>query len=135
VLLAKFRFIDEFNERRRKIASRYDDGLAGAAGLILPGEVEGAYHVYNQYTVRSGRRDRLIRHLQEEGVSTMVYYPYPLHRMMVFGEGRAKVHGELPGAEKACREVLSLPIEPLMEGQDVAHVVQSVRKGMAIQDT
>jgi dTDP-4-amino-4,6-dideoxygalactose transaminase len=134
VLLAKLRFIDEFNERRRKIASRYDDGLAGTSGLILPDEREGAYHVFNQYTVRSGRRDRLSRHLQEEGISTMVYYPYPLHKMTVFRGARAKVHGELPYAETACREVLSLPIEPLMEEQDVARVIHSVRKGMVIPE-
>lgn len=132
VLLAKFEFIEEFNGRRRKIARMYDEGLAGAPGIVLPGEVDGAFHVYHQYTVRSGLRDGLIRHLHEHGISTMVYYPFPLHRMKVFGEGRSRSHGDLLCAEKACGEVLSLPIEPLMEEGDVARVVRGVRQGLGV---
>jgi|GEM_PF-5093741 len=57
----------------------------------------------------------LQKYLSEQGISTMVYYPYPLHKMKVFGNGRAIIFGSLENAEAACSEVLSLPIEPLQD--------------------
>lgn len=135
VLLAKFKYIDEFNDRRRKIAALYNKGLGGIAGLVLPdadtlSPLVDMYHVYHQYTVRilNGKRDALQKHLQEKGVSTMVYYPFPLHKMKVFGEGRAKVHGELVHSERACAEVLSLPVEPLMGEDAAAHIIQHIHE-------
>jgi len=92
IILAKFKYVDEFNERRRKIAEFYNKGLEGLDGLSLPRAFSAAHHVYHQYTVRitNGKRDDLQRFLSEQLVSTMIYYPAPLHRMKVF-DGRCKV--------------------------------------------
>lgn len=133
VLLAKFKYIDEFNERRRKIADMYTKGLSSVKDLVLPVThhplpITDSYHVYHQYTIRTERRDELQAHLKEKGISTMVYYPFPLHRMKVFGEGRAKIHGQLTHAEKACAEVLSLPVEPLQEKEDTLYIAGCVRE-------
>lgn len=120
VLLAKLKYIDEFNDRRRKIAGRYTEMLSGIDGLMLPlapGPVpmNDLYHVYHQYTLRTRRRDALQAHLTERGVSSMVYYPFPLHTMKVFGGAMSACAGSLAQAEAACSEVLSLPIEPLQD--------------------
>lgn len=135
VLLAKFKYIDEFNDRRRKIAEIYNDGLKGLKGLVLPDNCElpvkshELTHVFHQYTVRvlNRKRDELQSYLKEKGVSTMVYYPFPLHKMRVFGEERSKVPGSLEHAEKAAMEVLSLPAEPLMNREEMQDVIQAVK--------
>lgn len=131
VLKAKMGYIDEFNDKRRAVAARYGSELAGIEGLVLPdihpGEEDEMRQVFHQYTVRTPRRDDLQRFLQEGGISTMVYYPFPLHRMRVFN-GRMKAHGDLLHSERASAEVLSLPIEPLQADEDTAFVADSVKR-------
>lgn len=133
VLLAKLKYIDEFNEKRRRIAELYNQGLHGLSGLTCPTSelpnfrASNLYHVYHQYTVRTSKRDELQAHLKEKGVSTMVYYPFPLHKMKIFGEGRSKITGSFLNAESACRSVLSLPIEPLQSENDTAYVIDCIK--------
>lgn len=129
VLLAKFKFIDEFNARRRKLAGLYFDGLKNVSSIELPEELPGGNHVFHQYTVRvkDGRRDALQKYLSANGISTMVYYPVPLHKMRVFGNGRGAEGGSLSESEKAVTEVLSLPIEPLMDAEGAAYVCEKIK--------
>ncbi len=133
IILAKFKYVDEFNERRRKIAEFYNKGLEGLDGLSLPRAFSAAHHVYHQYTVRitNGKRDDLQRFLSEQLVSTMIYYPAPLHRMKVF-DGRCKVFNQLQESELSVKEVLSLPIEPLMEEEEIMTVVKAVKQFFSI---
>ncbi len=128
VLLAKFRYLDEFNERRRRIAAGYDDELKDLDGrfLSLPRVNAGAFHVYHQFTIRTSRRDALKAHLAEQGVDTMVYYPYLLSSMKVF-QGRMESWGDLARARSVSQEVLSLPIEPLQDLEDTMRVVHAIR--------
>ena len=133
VLLAKLAYIEEFNEKRRKIADRYNEGLKGLDGLMVPVFSEGSagthpHHVYHQYTIRvlNGGRDALQQHVKENGVASMIYYPIPLHSMKVF-KGRCKMVGRLNQSERAAGEVLSLPIEPLMDEDEIAAVIKTVR--------
>ena len=127
VLLAKLKYIDEFNKKRAGIARIYNKGLK-AGGIELPVETPGGTHVYHQYTVRvkAGRRGPLQKYLSEKGISTMVYYPVPLHRMLVFQNGRSINGGGLQESERAVTEVLSLPVEPLMKEEDAARVCESM---------
>ncbi len=130
IILAKFKYIDAFNVRRRAISGRYNEALNGIPGLSLPLSIPSADvdHVYHQYTVRvtNGRRDDLQRFLGENQISTMIYYPLPLHQMKVF-QGRSIVSGYLPESEKAAGEVLSLPVEPLMNGSSVTAVTETIK--------
>ena len=88
VLLAKLRYIDEFNALRCSVAGLYDKSMDGLNGLTLPqvSHVADVHHVYHQYTVRvaGGRRDDLQRYLNDNQINTMIYYPMPLHMMKVF---------------------------------------------------
>ena len=127
VLLAKFKYIDEFNDRRRGIAEQYLAGLQGTAGLVLPQTASNARHVFHQFTIASARRDDLQKHLTGQGVSSMLYYPFPLHKMKVF-EGRSLVHRGVPKAEAACAQVLSLPVEPLQSAADTQRVVAATKE-------
>lgn len=130
VLLVRLKYVNEFNEKRREIAAVYNEGLKEIEEFILPGHtpLPDVYHVYHQYTMANlniERRDGLQRCLKENGISSMVYYPVPLHRMRIFGDGRSRTFGALDNAEKACSIVLSLPIEPL-QGKYVTQMVIDV---------
>ncbi len=132
ILLAKFKYIDEFNARRRRIAAFYTEELANIEGLSLPvahpvPSAVAAQHVFHQYTVRTADRDALQAFLKGKGISTMVYYPVPLHKMKVF-EGRMKVFGDLSNSERAAKEVLSLPIGPMQNEEDSAAVAKGVKQ-------
>jgi dTDP-4-amino-4,6-dideoxygalactose transaminase len=129
VVLAKFRYIDQFNERRRKVAGLYNRGLADVGSLTLPvaKPLPQVHHVYHQYTVRTEQRSELQAFLKERGIATMVYYPFPLHKMKVF-EGRMKMHSDLKHSGLATEQVLSLPIEPLQKEDDTEYVINAVRE-------
>jgi UDP-2-acetamido-2-deoxy-ribo-hexuluronate aminotransferase len=128
VLLVRLRHIEELNARRRQLAGWYVEELGAVEELTLPSVPAGVHHVFHQYTVRvaGGRRDRLAEHLKAQGVGSMVYYPVPLHRMKVFAD-RARLGGGLLVAEAAAAEVLSLPVEPLLERGEVASIGAAVR--------
>lgn len=116
ILLVKFNKIEEYNRRRRANASLYDSLLAGIAAC--PAEKEGVYHVYHQYTIRNPKRDFIQQKLKENGVPSVVYYPLPLHLQEALG---FLGHGEgsFPVAERASKEVLSLPIYPELDEADI----------------
>lgn len=128
VLLARMKHIDDFNARRRAIAGTYTEELRGTPGIVLPDAVDG--HVFHQYTVRvgGGRREALQKHLAEEGIGSMVYYPHPLHRMGVFADGRSRMFGDLASADRAVAEVLSLPMEPLMDKDGIRKVASALKE-------
>jgi len=128
VLTAKLKYLDEFNALRRKLASLYEAGLDGIEEISLPGPDPEDYHVFHQYTIRvgNGERDGLQKYLSENGISSMVYYPVPLHKVGVF-EGRCNVPYMPVQAEKAVQEVLSLPMEPLMKRTEAEYVIEGIR--------
>lgn len=132
IVLAKFKYIDEFNNRRRKIAAIYNKELAGIEALILPNALSPKSctddgHVYHQYTIQVSNRDKLQTYLKENGVSTMIYYPFPLHKMKVFGEGRGIVAGKVDNSEHMAAGVLSLPVEPLQTEEDTMFISNAVK--------
>ncbi len=133
VLLAKLPYIDELNARRRHLAAFYGSRLSGLDGLVAPGDNDG--HVYHQYTVRveAGRRDALKEHLAGSGIDSAVYYPYPLHLMRLFSASAAVF--PLDRAEAAAREVLSLPMEPLMSDEQAGAVVKAAMDFMQTDNT
>ncbi len=134
IILAKIKYIDEFNERRRQIAELYTNGLKNINALDLQSIYKSStkddlFHVYHQYTIRlkEGKRDDLQRYLKDNAVSTMVHYPLSLHKMGVF-DGVMKIHSDLKNAEELTEEVLSLPIEPLQKEKDTEYVVKLIKK-------
>ncbi len=68
-------------------------------------------HVFHQYTVRVAERDLVAKRMAENGVTTMVYYPTPIHLQPIYAE-LGYSEGDLPETERACREALSLPMFP-----------------------
>ncbi len=124
LLRVKLRRLDEWNEERRAIAARYDSLLEG---VTTPVVMPQATHVYHQYTIRSPRREDIRESLRKSDIASAVYYPVPLHLQPVFGYLGYR-EGDLPEAEKASREVLSLPVFPGMTDVEIERVADAVNR-------
>lgn len=126
VLNLRLPHLDRANARRRTIASRYRGALRGVGDLRFPEVPEPAEPVYHQVTVRTGSREALRAHLDDAGIGTGVYYPLPVHLQP--GMKAAIPEGvDLPEAERASRECLSLPVHPHLSDRDVDRVCTSIR--------
>jgi len=126
VLLAKLPHLAAWSEGRRRRAARYDDAFAGIDGVRTPLVDPDNEHIYHQYTVRVQRRDALKAHLGKLGVGCAVYYPTPLHLQPCFSQ-LGHHQGQFPQAERAAREVLSLPVYPELSDALQDQVVDAVR--------
>jgi dTDP-4-amino-4,6-dideoxygalactose transaminase len=140
VLRIKLKHIEEWNGRRRTVATNYDHllqaaGLTGARGnsvtidaqhpVQLPKSVPQAYHIFHQYVIRADRRDDLRQFLADRKISSEIYYPVPLHLQECFAYLGYKT-GSLPETERACREVLALPIFPELTMEEQQAVVNAI---------
>jgi dTDP-4-amino-4,6-dideoxygalactose transaminase len=96
----------------------------GTAQVLLP-KVVADRHIFNQYVIRTKRRDELKSALQKKGVSTEIYYPVPMHLQECFAYLGHKA-GAFPQSEQAANETLALPIYPELTQQQADYVVQSV---------
>jgi dTDP-4-amino-4,6-dideoxygalactose transaminase len=128
VLHAKLPHLDGWSARRREHAAFYDQALAGIDELVTPPVRPGNESIVNQYTLRvlGGRRDALRDHLTEKGIGSGVYYPVPLHLQECFTYLGHR-EGEFPESERACREVLSIPVFPELAEEQRAYVADTVR--------
>jgi dTDP-4-amino-4,6-dideoxygalactose transaminase len=129
VLSVKLPHLNRWTEARRANAAQYDQALAGTVGLTAPRAAPGNHHVYNQYTIRSDRRDDLKKHLDTEGIGNAIYYPMPLHLQPCFAP-LGGVEGDLPVTEQAAREVLSVPVYPELTAGQREEVVRALQAGV-----
>jgi len=126
VLSVKLRHLENWNERRRQIATFYNTELANT-GLTLPQVPAWASPVFHLYVARSTKRDKLRAHLEQAGISTLIHYPIPPHMQQAYKDLNMRA-GDLPIAEKIHEEVLSLPIGPHLSSSQAARVVKAVRE-------
>ena len=112
VLLVKFKYLDNFIEKRRQIAKTFNEAFKNIDWIITPYEHPKAFHVYHQYTIRivGKDRDQIREYLKEKGIQTMVYYPVPLHQIEVFKRYGVEVWGNLKNSMEIKDEILSIPI-------------------------
>ncbi|HET7232673.1 MAG TPA: DegT/DnrJ/EryC1/StrS family aminotransferase [Longimicrobium sp.] len=128
VLAAKLPHLAGWSAARRQHAAFYDQVLAGIDGLVTPPVRPGNETIVNQYTVRvlDGKRDALREYLTAHGVGCSVYYPVPLHLQECFAYLGYK-EGQFPESERACREVLSIPVYPELAQDQLAYVAETIR--------
>lgn len=125
VAIETLKHLNEWNERRRRNAELYNEYLSGVE-LELPIERDYAYHVYNLYTVKTDRRNRLANELRKEGIGYGIYYEKPLHRLEIVKEMVEEC--SYPVSEKLSRKVISLPVHPFLKESDIMKVVDVVKK-------
>ncbi len=109
---------------RRRNAALYDKLLRGS-NVVTPLIEEGNWSIYNQYVVRVKERDRVKQQLGDRGIVTGVYYPLGLHMQECFKYLGVR-EGDLPETEKACREVLALPVYPELPEEHVRYVAKEL---------
>ena len=112
--------LPDFNNKRREHAAYFNEKLDGREGIEIPFVLENAEHVYHQYTIKCKDRERLIQHLKNNEVGFGIYYPKPLH---FFDHLKQYAHNDLKNSEKLTHEVLSLPIHPALNNQDLETIV------------
>jgi dTDP-4-amino-4,6-dideoxygalactose transaminase len=124
VLNVKLRYLDSWNEKRRRNAAVYD-GFFADSPVRAPKVDAGNFSIYHQYTVTVPDRDRLQKFLGENQVGSAVFYPKPLHLQECFMELGYR-QGDLPIAERLCREVLSLPVYPELSPEQIEYAAAKV---------
>ncbi len=130
VLRVKFRHLDQWNRQRARHAAEYDKLFTPLPALITPKLGGWGEHVFHQYTVRVPQRDAVEKALATQGISTGVYYPVPLHLQPAYA-GLGYTPGSLLESERACAEVLSLPIYPELSEEHVAYVAGALSELLA----
>ena len=126
ILDVKLRRLPEWIERRREIAGIYHQGLSGISQLQLPPQPQVDDHyfdVFQNYVIRTKRRDELVSHLQGSGIEILISWPIPMNHQKALG----LTHFKLPETEAISREVLSLPMYPELGNEQIEYVIQTVR--------
>jgi dTDP-4-amino-4,6-dideoxygalactose transaminase len=123
ILMVKLKNLDEYNQARKKAAEFYDTALGELKDISIPSRVNYSDHIFHQYTIRvgGGKRDALKSHLEKSDVPAMIYYPLSLHLQKAYSDLGYK-KGFFPVAEKACEEVLSLPMHTELD-EDQLHFI------------
>lgn len=125
VLRVKLRHLDEWSARRKAIAARYRRNLAGLP-LRLPQDDPRDECAYHLFVIYADNRDAVQAELKSRGIGTAVHYPLPLHLQTALSSLGYKA-GDFPHAEKACREVLALPLFPELTDDEVDYVCKSLQ--------
>lgn len=132
LLRAKLGHLPVYIAKRRANAATYLERLAESTPvregrLLLPSEMSGRTHTWNQFTLRvtNGKRDALMEHLAANQIGSAIYYPVPLHRQECFSN-LAGVEARLPICEKMADEVLSIPIYPELSTEQIDHVINTI---------
>jgi dTDP-4-amino-4,6-dideoxygalactose transaminase len=127
ILRVKLKHLSEFNTKRQAVAELYDRAFNECTSLSVPEREKFSSHIFHQYTIRlkNGRRDELKRHLESKNIPSMIYYPGPLHlqrayRYLGYGEN------DFPVTTSLCKEVLSLPMHPEMDSEQIDYITHNV---------
>ena len=127
VLSVKLKHLPAWNEARRKHAQQYNQLLAGIPGILLPHEAGYAQHVYHIYALRNGRRDELMTSLGDKGIASGIHYPVPLHLTGAYQHLGYK-EGSFPVSERIARELVSLPMFPELNQEQIKYVVAGIKE-------
>jgi dTDP-4-amino-4,6-dideoxygalactose transaminase len=124
ILRVKLRHLDKENMQRQRLALIYSE-LLEDTGLTLPEVRSGATHVYHQYAVRLPQRNALMTYLRNTGIATNIHYPIPVHLQPAY---QNRLHRLLPltFTEQVAKQVLSLPMYPQLEDNQIRHVGEQI---------
>lgn len=127
ILSVKLRYLDEFNLARRKVADAYDKAFSSCELIGTPERSANSSHIFHQYTLRikNGKRDDLRKYLESNSIPSMIYYPGPLHLQEAY-RYLGYTEKDFPVTSALCREVISLPIHPDMEKEQIDYITVKV---------
>lgn len=125
ILRVKLKYLNKWNESRRKNARRYNELLNSISGIITPYEDNYAKHVYHLYVIRTENRDKLREELKSEGVTTGIHYPIPLHLQPAYNYLGYK-RGDFPVTEECSQNILSLPMYAELSDKQILKIVETI---------
>jgi len=128
VLRVKFKHLDRWTEDRRKNASLYRQNVFQSTSVELPYDAPDSRHVYNQFVIRSERRDSLMASLRKAQIGCEIYYPIPLHLQVCF-KNLGYEPGDFPVSEEAANRSLALPIYPELTPDMIGLVCDALNHG------
>ena len=123
-LRVKLAELDKWNNQRRAVANQYTAMLSSNKDTITPFVPEFAEPVWHLYVIQTPKRDALQQYLQQHNIATVIHYPVPPHKQPCY---QAFAKADLPLAEKLASEVLSLPMSPELEAEDIERVVTAIK--------
>ena len=123
ILDVKLRHLDEYISARQQAAAAYTEKLSQCDGIVTPHTAPFTTHVFHQYTLllEHADREKVIAHMQEQGVPVMIYYPVPLHEQKAYHDPRYK-KGDFPVSEALCRKCISLPMHTELDAEQIGHI-------------
>jgi dTDP-4-amino-4,6-dideoxygalactose transaminase len=124
ILRVKLKYLDKWNESRRKIAKKYCNNIKSQY-VSCPVEKDGYFHVYHLYVIKTPCRYKLQKWLAKNGIQTQIHYPVPVHLQKCF-LNEFKSNLNLPVTERISKETLSLPMYPEMSKDQLEHIVKSI---------
>ena len=127
ILRVKLKYLSQFNSLRKTVADLYDEAFAGCNSISVPDRVPYSSHIFHQYTIRvkNGQRDNLRKFLESKKIPSMVYYPGPLHVQEAYTYLGYK-ENDFPVTTILCKEVLSLPMHPDMEQEQLDYIILNI---------
>ena len=123
--LVQLKHLDENNNRRIELAKIYTDCLSKVESLKLPSVKEGIRHIFHMYVIRTEKRNELASHLSKKGIKTGIYYN-PCHLEEAYVKRFNYKEGYLPVAEMASKQILSLPIYPDLDEEEINYIVNTI---------
>lgn len=126
ILNVKLNYLPRWINRRREVAGLYQQGLSGISQLQLPPppQAEDRYlDTFQNYVIRTKKRDELVNHLKANGIETLISWPIPMNHQKALRLS----HFKLPETEAISKEVLSLPMYPELSNEQIEYVIQTVR--------
>ena len=126
ILQIKLKYIEKWTRRRQQIAKYYLENLAGVGDLKFPKVLKDSEPVYHLFVLATSRRDELAKFLAEKEIKTGIHYPIPLHLQKCYSYLGYK-EGDFPNAEKACKEVLTIPLHPYLTDDEASEVVKAIK--------
>ena len=129
VLNCKLPHLDDYNQRRLKVALRYNEAFAATPKLVTPSISNYSTHVFHQYTLQLVNVDReaIRNYLAEKDIPSMIYYPIPLHQQGAYRDDRYP-DGYFPVSERLAKSVLSLPISPNLTDEQQEYIIDHMLK-------
>jgi dTDP-4-amino-4,6-dideoxygalactose transaminase len=124
VLGIKLKYLEQWTEKRRLLAARYNELLADLP-LQLPAEAPDRRHVWHLFVVLHRERDRIRREMEARSILTSLHYPIPVHLQKAYRHLRYRV-GDFPVSERIARECMTLPLFPEMTAQQQDRVVDAL---------
>ena len=124
ILSVKLKHLDKWNARKNEIAEQYLKGIKNK-NVILPKTLKDNYHIWHQFVIRTEKQEDFIKYLKDNGISTLIHYPVPIHKQKAYSEFN---NLSLPIAENFAKTVVSLPSYYGLTEEEVQYIINVINK-------